>query len=432
VLNTTTDSPKGCPEGGVFRSPRIPSRVHRGDACVSAPEPAAAEIDLALVTAEYSAHHLQVLEGLEAVRKRPGMYIGSNGSPGLMHCLWEIIDNSVDEAVAGNGSRIEILLHADGSVQVSDRGRGVPVDVEPRTGLTGVEVVYTKLHAGGKFGGGSYAASGGLHGVGASVVNALSGRLDVEVDRAGKTYAMSFQRGVPGVFADEGEPSPDAVFTPSDGPAELRVVGKAKRGVTGTRVRYWADPQIFVKGSHFSLDDLTRRSRQTAFLVPGLELSVTDLRPEAIPDQPTTRTFKYEGGISEFVEYLAQDEKITDVIRLQGSGEYVETVPVLDRNGHMVSTDVERSCEVDIALRWGADFDSTLRSFVNIVATPKGGTHVAGFEQALVKTMRKQVENQARRVKFNAKNEKIEKDDTLAGLTAVVCVRIDEPQFEGQ
>ena len=381
---------------------------------------------------EYDARHLQVLEGLEAVRKRPGMYIGSTDSRGLMHCLWEILDNAVDEALGGHGESISVILHPDASVEVRDTGRGVPVDTEPRTGLTGVEVVYTKLHAGGKFGGGSYAAAGGLHGVGASVVNALSGRLDVEVDRAGTTYAMSFQRGRAGVFADDGEPSPDAPFTPADGPAELRKIGKVKRGVSGTRVRYWADPQIFVKGSHFSLDDLTRRARQTAFLVPGLELSVTDHRPEASPDQPATRRFHYEGGISEFVEYLAQDERITDVIRLQGTGEYTETIPVLDANGQMVSTDVDRSCEVDIALRWGSDYETTLRSFVNIVATPKGGTHVAGFEQAMVKTLRKQVENQARRVRFNAKNEKIEKDDTLAGLTAVISVRIDEPQFEGQ
>ena len=380
----------------------------------------------------YDAQHLQVLEGLEAVRKRPGMYIGSTDSRGLMHCLWEILDNAVDEALGGYGSSITVVLHGDGSVEVRDTGRGVPVDVESRTGLTGVEVVYTKLHAGGKFGGGSYAAVGGLHGVGASVVNALSGRLDVEVDRAGKTYAMSFRRGQAGVFDDDGEPDPEAPFTPADGPAELRVVGKAKRGVTGTRVRYWADPQIFIKGSHFALDELHRRARQTAFLVPGLQLSVTDERPERLPDQPATRTYKYDGGISEFVEYLAQDEKITDVIRLQGTGDYTETVPVLDKNGHMVSTEVDRTCEVDIALRWGADYESTLRSFVNIVATPKGGTHVTGFEQALVKTLRKQVENHARRVKFNTKKEKIEKDDTLAGLTAVVSVRIDEPQFEGQ
>src|SRR5690625_167993 len=218
------------------------------------------------------------------------MYIGSTDSRGLMHCLWEILDNAVDEALGGYGSSITVVLHGDGSVEVRDTGRGVPVDVESRTRLTGVEVVYTKLHAGGKFGGGASAAVGGLHGVGARVVNALSWRLDVAVDRAGKPYAMTFRRGQAGVFDDDGEPAPEAPLTPADGPAELRVVGKAKRGVTGTRVRYWADPQIFVKGSHFSLDDLNRRSRQTAFLVPGLELSVTDLRPEASPDQPATRT----------------------------------------------------------------------------------------------------------------------------------------------
>jgi DNA gyrase subunit B len=364
------------------------------------------------------------------------MYIGSTDSRGLMHCLWEILDNAVDEALGGYGEDIEVVLHDDGSVQVRDHGRGVPVDEEPRTGLNGVEVVYTKLHAGGKFGGGSYAASGGLHGVGASVVNALSSRLDVEVDRAGRTYAMSFSRGVPGVFDDgvgaDAIGGPAAPFTPADGPAELRVVAKAKRGVTGTRVRYWADPQIFVKGSHFSSEELTRRARQTAFLVPGLGITITDRRPERTPEQPEHRTYRYQGGISEFAEYLATDQKITDVIRLQGSGDYTETVPVLDKQGHMVSTEVQRSCAVDVALRWGSEYETTLRSFVNIVATPKGGTHVSGFEQALVKTLRKQVEAQARRVKFNAKNEKIEKDDTLAGLTAVVTVRLEEPQFEGQ
>ncbi|WP_311416391.1 ATP-binding protein, partial [Microbacterium sp. ISL-103] len=251
------------------------------------------------MTAEYSAHHLQVLEGLEAVRKRPGMYIGSNGSPGLMHCLWEIIDNAVDEAVAGNGSKIDIILHEDGSVEVHDRGRGIPVDVEPRTGLTGVEVVFTKLHAGGKFGGGSYAASGGLHGVGASVVNALSERLDVEVDRGGKTYAMSFHRGEPGLFSDSGEKRPDAVFTPFRDKSELRVVGKAPRGTSGTRIRYWADHQIFTKDAAFQLAELETRARQTAFLVPGLEILIRDERAangSEVEGQPKETSYRYEGG----------------------------------------------------------------------------------------------------------------------------------------
>ncbi|OZB77504.1 MAG: DNA topoisomerase IV subunit B, partial [Microbacterium sp. 14-71-5] len=396
------------------------------------------------MTAEYSAHHLQVLEGLEAVRKRPGMYIGSNGSPGLMHCLWEIIDNSVDEAVAGNGSKIDIILHPDGSVEVHDRGRGIPVDVEPRTGLTGVEVVFTKLHAGGKFGGGSYAASGGLHGVGASVVNALSERLDVEVDRGGKVYAMSFRRGEPGIFTDAGEKRPDAPFTPFQDNSELRVIGKAPRGVTGTRIRYWADRQIFTKDAAFQLADLETRARQTAFLVPGLELVVRDERASTAAasqdgaegeaagaaDAVNETSYHYEGGIAEFVEYLATDAPVTDTWRVQGTGTFKETVPVLQPDGHMVATEVERVCEVDIALRWGTGYETSMRSFVNIIATPKGGTHQQGFEQELLKVLRAQVEQNARRLK--AGNDKLEKDDVLAGLTAVLTVNVPEPQFEGQ
>jgi len=341
------------------------------------------------VTAEYSAHHLQVLEGLEAVRKRPGMYIGSTDSRGLMHCVWEIIDNSVDEALAGFGSQIEIVLHDDGSVEVRDRARGIPVDVEPRTGLTGVEVVFTKLHAGGKFGGGSYAASGGLHGVGASVVNALSERLDVEVDRGGKTYAMSFHRGEPGLFAG---PSPDSPFTPFERSSELRVVGKVAKGVSGTRIRYWADRQIFTKDATFHLDELEQRARQTAFLVPGLEIQIADERG----DEATTATFHFDGGISQFAEFLAPDAAVTDTWRLTGSGSFTETVPVLQPGGAMVPTEVERTCEVDIAVRWGTGYETVNRSFVNIIATPKGGTHQAGFEQGLMKVLRAQVEQQRR------------------------------------
>ncbi|MDR6866150.1 DNA gyrase subunit B [Microbacterium resistens] len=378
------------------------------------------------MTAEYSAHHLQVLEGLEAVRKRPGMYIGSNGSPGLMHCVWEIIDNSVDEAVAGNGTRIDVVLHADDSIEVRDRGRGVPVDVEPRTGLTGVEVVYTKLHAGGKFGGGSYAASGGLHGVGASVVNALSERLNVEVDRGGKTYAMSFHRGEPGTFADDDGIRPDAPFSPFEDGSELKVVGKTARGVTGTRVRYWADRQIFTKDAEFQLAELENRARQTAFLVPGLEIVVRDERGEEVVET----SYLYEGGISEFVEYLAADAPVTDTWRLQGSGSFTETVPVLQPDGSMSATSVDRECAVDIALRWGTGYETTTRSFVNIIATPKGGTHQQGFEQELLKVLRAQVDQNARRLKVG--NDKLEKDDVLAGLTAVLTVSVPEPQFEGQ
>ncbi|KAF2411973.1 DNA topoisomerase IV subunit B [Microbacterium sp. B35-04] len=379
------------------------------------------------MTAEYSAHHLQVLEGLEAVRKRPGMYIGSTDSRGLMHCLWEIIDNSVDEALAGHGTRIDIVLHADGSVEVRDRARGIPVDIEPRTGLSGVEVVFTKLHAGGKFGGGSYAASGGLHGVGASVVNALSERLDVEVDRGGKTWAMSFHRGEPGVFSNG---SPSSTFTPFEQRSELRVAGRAAKGVTGTRIRYWADPQIFTKDAAFNLQELEQRARQTAFLVPGLEIVIRDERPGTETGEPVETSYRFDGGISEFADFLAPDAGITDTWRLTGEGSFTETVPVLQPSGAMVPTEVERECHVDVAVRWGTGYETVSRSFVNIIATPKGGTHQQGFEQGLMKVLRDQVAQNARRLKVG--NDKIEKDDILAGLTAVLTVRVPEPQFEGQ
>jgi DNA gyrase subunit B len=389
----------------------------------------------AAASSDYTARHLSVLEGLDAVRKRPGMYIGSTDSRGLMHCLWEIIDNSVDEALAGHCHAIKVVLHQDGSVEVHDDGRGIPVDIEPKTGLSGVEVVFTKLHAGGKFGGGSYTASGGLHGVGASVVNALSLRLDVEVDRGGKTHAMSFHRGEPGIFADpKAGPDPDAPFAPFIDRSELRVT-RGRRGVTGTRVRYWADRQIFLKDAAFSYDELVTRARQTSYLVPGLSITLRDER--GVPGTPGEHgpheeVFLHDEGIGEFVEFLATDAPVTDVWRLQGEGTFKETVPVLDSRGHMTPTEVERVCEVDVALRWGTGYDTEVRSFVNIIATPKGGTHLTGFEQALVKSFRQVVADNARKLKFNAKDDRIEKDDVLEGLTAVVTVRLAEPQFEGQ
>ena len=377
-------------------------------------------------SSEYSARHLSVLEGLEAVRKRPGMYIGTTDSRGLMHCLWEIIDNSVDEALGGFGSTIEIQLHKDNSVEVRDKARGIPVDVEPKTGLTGVEVVFTKLHAGGKFGSGSYAASGGLHGVGASVVNALSERLDVEVDRDGKTWGMSFRRGEPGVFDDSKGIAPNNPFTPFDEESTLTVKGKVAKGVTGTRVRYWADQQIFTPGATFQTEDLASRARQTAFLVPGLEMKISDERgPEVLES-----SFKFSGGISEFAEFLAPDTAVTDIWRITGEGNFTETVPVLGPDGNMALSEVERTCGVDIALRWGTGYETEMQSFVNIISTPKGGTHQQGFEQALLKVIRAQVDANSRKLK--AGNDKVEKDDVLAGLTAVVTVRVPEPQFEGQ
>ena len=213
-----------------------------------------------------------MLEGLEAVRKRPGMYIGSTDGRGLMHCLWEIIDNGVDEALGGHCTNLDVMLHADGSAEVRDNGRGIPVDVEPKTGLTGVELVMTRLHAGGKFGGGSYTASGGLHGVGASVVNALAVRLDVNVEREGYEWAASFRRGVPGEFAG---PGPAAAFKQRKGLTQVRRVAKK---VTGTRIRFWPDPQVFVRDAQWSLEALVQRARQTAYLVPGLTIRIVDGR----------------------------------------------------------------------------------------------------------------------------------------------------------
>ena len=423
---------------------------------------------------DYSARHLSVLEGLEAVRKRPGMYIGSTDQRGLMHCVWEIVDNAVDEALEGHGDDISVTVHDDGSIEVRDNGRGVPVDIEPSSGLTGVELVYTKLHAGGKFGGGSYGAAGGLHGVGASVVNALAERMDVEVDRGGKTYAMSFHRGEPGIFDDSAGRGPSSPFTGFTKSSELRVIGKVRRGVTGTRVRYWADPQIFPKPTEYDAAALRARLRQTSFLVPGLTLRLEDKRPEAeaiaasttpaadagktddavhevtlraaaknatenrgdlfdTGDDDGVEVFQALGGTADFVDFLASDGSVTDTFRLTGEGTYTETVQQLDRaSGHLRPVEVERTCMVDVALRWGIGYDTTERSFVNIIATPMGGTHLTGFEQALTKVLRKRIEADSRALKLTAKDGRVEKDDIMAGLTAVITVRVPEPQFEGQ
>ena len=385
-----------------------------------------------MASSDYSARHLSVLEGLEAVRKRPGMYIGTTDSRGLMHCLWEIIDNSVDEALGGHGGRIEIVLHPDDSVEVRDSGRGIPVDIEPKTGLSGVEVVMTKLHAGGKFGGGSYAASGGLHGVGASVVNALSERLDVWVDRDGATHHMAFRRGEPGFFRDAAAgPTPDAPFEPFTSESRLETVGKVGKPVTGTRIRYWADPEVFSKSARFQVEDLVTRLRQTAYLVPGLTLVLRDERTSL---EPTEQSFRSEGGARDFVDHLAPDAAITETWELRGSGTFVEAAQVLSPTGQLRTEDVERECQVDIALRWGTGYDTIVRTFVNVIATPHGGTHQAGFDQGLAKVVRAQVAANARRLKLSGRDgsERIEKDDMMAGLTAVVTVRLPEPQFEGQ
>ncbi len=351
------------------------------------------------------------------------MYIGSTDTRGLMHCLWEIIDNGVDEALGGFAHRVEVTLHPDGSVEVYDDGRGIPTDKEPKTGLTGVEVVATKLHAGGKFGGGSYVATGGLHGVGLSVVNALSSRMDIDVDRSPASQGMSFQRGVPGTFAGEG---PDAAFTPGSGLS--RKGGRVAKGKSGTRVRFWPDRQIFTKDAGFVLDGLIGRARQTSFIVPGLELVIRDHR-SADAAEWVEEKFRHDGGIGEFCDFLATGEPVTEVLRLQGSDTFTETVPLLDDKGHMTPQDVERELTVDVAVRWGTGYDTELRSFVNVIATPKGGTHVSGFENALTKTFNESM-RAAKALKVN--DDDVIKDDILEGMTAIVTVRLAEPQFEGQ
>ena len=467
---------------------------------------------------EYGAKDLSVLEGLDAVRKRPGMYIGTTDSQGLMHCLWEIIDNSVDEALAGFCNNIVVTLHTDGSVEVADNGRGIPVDKEPKTGLSGVEVVLTKLHAGAKFGNSSYNAVGGLHGVGSSVVNALSSRLDVEVDRDGKTHHMAFHQGHPGVYADADpvNPSPDSPFkrTRKNKPTELEIIGKVSPKTTGTRIRYWYDPEIFNKTAEFSYEQLIDRVRQTSFLVPGLKITIVDENvPETngadtvgtepnedvavvaeslnanetanatesfsgedspldgfaelsddasvdgdteAPDEedfslssatevvdgafgeqpahPRTVEFLHTGGVKDFVDFLSKGEPISDIWRIQGEGTYKEETQAVGEGGELHAQEIERTCGVDIALRWVNGYDTTIMSFVNIVETPGGGMHVDGFMNAITKQIRKAVEDNARKLKVNLKdsNMRVERDDILAGLVAVVTVRIAEPQFQGQ
>ncbi|PST49674.1 DNA topoisomerase IV subunit B [Bifidobacterium callitrichos] len=439
---------------------------------------------------EYGAKDLAVLEGLDAVRKRPGMYIGTTDSQGLMHCLWEIIDNSVDEALAGFCDDIVVTLHTDGSIEVADNGRGIPVDKEPKTGLSGVEVVMTKLHAGAKFGNSSYNAVGGLHGVGSSVVNALSSRLDVEVDRDGLTHHMAFHQGHPGVYtdADPEHPSPDSPFkrTRKNRPTELEVIGKVPAKRTGTRVRYWADPEIFNSTAEFSYEQLIDRVRQTSFLVPGLKITVVDENvpetgdaavdemreidadpvdtasdmvaaagdgAEASADDTSevdavavakadaashtharVEEFRHTGGVRDFVDFLSHGEPVSDIWCIQGEDTYEEETQAVGENGELHAQMVTRTCGVDIALRWVNGYDTDIRSFVNIIETPGGGMHVDGLMNSFTKQVRKAVEANARRLKVNLKdsNMRIERDDIMAGLVAVVTVRIAEPQFQGQ
>src|SRR4051794_5632074 len=374
-----------------------------------------------LVTAQlYGADDLTHLEGLDAVRKRPGMYIGSTDSRGVGPLVNEIFDNSTDEGVAGHAKRVEVTLHADGSVQVDDDGRGIPVDTHARSGLSGVELVLTRLHAGGKFGGSGYKTSGGLHGVGASAVNALSLRFDVTVRRNGKVHEMSFQRGVPGVFAGDG---PGARFTAEPG---LRVARRMKRGEpTGTSIRYWYDARYFEAGARLDVEAVRAKLRNTAFLVPRVQYVLRDLTG----DEPAVEEFHFPNGLTDMVDFLAPsgDKPVSGILLLMGHGTYKENAA--DENGVMQSN-VQRRAEVEIALRWGTGYERTVECFSNTIRNVHGGTHRRGFERGALRALTDAVRNT--RGLLKPKEDPPILDDVLEGMTAVVHVRIPEPQFTSQ
>lgn len=368
----------------------------------------------------YGADDLTHLEGLDAVRKRPGMYIGSTDSRGINHLANEIIDNCTDEGVAGHATTIAVILHADGSVQVDDDGRGIPTDVHAKSGLSGVELVLTRLHAGGKFGGSGYKTSGGLHGVGASAVNALSHRFDVTVKRDGKVHEISFQRGVPGVFDG---PGPDASFTREPG---LRVVRRMKRGEPGgTSIRYWYDARYFETGARLDVDNVRTKLRNTAFLVPGVQYTLFD----ATAEEPATETFHYPNGLADMVEFLtpAADKPVSGVLMVTGEGTYKENAA--DANGVMQSN-VVRTAQIEVAFRWGTGYERTVECFTNTIRNVHGGTHRKGFERALVRALTEAVRNA--RALLKPKEEPPVLDDFLEGMTAVIHVRVPEPQFTSQ
>ncbi|MCW3815031.1 type IIA DNA topoisomerase subunit B [Micromonospora sp. DR5-3] len=368
----------------------------------------------------YGADDLTHLEGLDAVRKRPGMYIGSTDSRGVGHLVNEILDNSTDEGVGGHATKIDVILHADGSVQVDDDGRGIPTDVHAKSGISGVELVLTRLHAGGKFGGSGYKTSGGLHGVGASAVNALSRRFDVTVRRGGKVHSMSFRHGVPGIFDGDG---PDAPFTPGPG---LQIVGAMKRRQpTGTSIRWWHDPRYFETGAKLDTEAVRLKLRNTAFLVPGVAYRLRDETGEEVVEE----NFHFPNGLTDMVEYLAPagDRAVSGTLLVTGEGTYRENAA--DANGVMQSN-VQRRAEVEVAFRWGTGYDRTVECFTNTIRNAHGGTHRKGFERALVRTLAEAARNT--RGLLKPKEDAPTLDDVLEGMTAVVHVRIPEPQFTSQ
>ena len=334
---------------------------------------------------EYGADEIQILEGLEAVRKRPGMYIGSTSSRGLHHLVYEIVDNAVDEALAGFCDTIHVTINPDNSVTVTDNGRGIPVGINHKSGLPAVEVVFTVLHAGGKFGGGGYKVSGGLHGVGASVVNALSVWLEVEICHEGKVYRQRYERGKVA--------------------KKLEVIGECEPGKTGTKVTFLPDGEIF-ETTIFDYSILQQRFREMAFLTKGLKIVLRDERPE----DPIEKTFHYEGGIKEFVEYLNRS-----------------TTPLYEQI--IYCEGIVNNVSVEVAMQHNDSYNENSYGFVNNITTPEGGTHIVGFRNALTKTFN----DYARKNKLLKDNEpNLTGEDIREGLTAIISVKIEDPQFEGQ
>ena len=342
------------------------------------------EENKAELAAQYDASQIQVLEGLEAVRKRPGMYIGSTSSAGLHHLVWEIVDNSIDEALAGFATHIEIEITKENHIRVTDDGRGIPVDIQEKTGRPAVETVFTVLHAGGKFGGGGYKVSGGLHGVGASVVNALSTDLTVQVFKDGNIYEQSYKRG--------------AVLD------DLKIIGKTDKH--GTSVYFVPDPEIFQETTVFEFDKLANRVRELAFLNKGLKLTITDFREE----EPVKKSFCYEGGIKSYVEHLNKSKQVLFEEPIYVEGE-------------------QDGIQVEVAMQYTSGYHTNLLSFTNNIHTYEGGTHESGMKTALTRV----INDYARRQKLMKENEeKLSGEDVREGLTAVVSIKHPDPQFEGQ
>ena len=342
------------------------------------------EENKAELAAQYDASQIQVLEGLEAVRKRPGMYIGSTSSAGLHHLVWEIVDNSIDEALAGFATHIEIEITKENHIRVTDDGRGIPVDIQEKTGRPAVETVFTVLHAGGKFGGGGYKVSGGLHGVGASVVNALSTDLTVQVFKDGNIYEQSYKRG--------------AVLD------DLKIIGKTDKH--GTSVYFVPDPEIFQETTVFEFDKLANRVRELAFLNKGLKLTITDFREE----EPVRKSFCYEGGIKSYVEHLNKSKQVLFEEPIYVEGE-------------------QDGIKVEVAMQYTSGYHTNLLSFTNNIHTYEGGTHESGMKTALTRV----INDYARRQKLMKENEeKLSGEDVREGLTAVISIKHPDPQFEGQ